>query len=165
MPNKPVDSADIERFLHYIKQIESSGGKNTNHPVIKKGISKGERASGPYAFTDSTKEEMQSRNPALDESSSDDEYAKTMANVVLNRAGNDETLAAGLWNAGQNTPKENYPEVRDENINAVKYDALREKTPYYLDPNPYKGIPSDIEQNNQEKTDKFKLLKGLLPIK
>lgn len=45
-----ADDEETERFLDAIRQTESSGGKNTRHPVVTKGLNKGDRAIGEFAF-------------------------------------------------------------------------------------------------------------------
>lgn len=134
---KNVSSRDVERFLHYIKQLESSGGKNLDHPVIESGIHAGDAAQGQYAMMPNTMEELESRYPsAFTEKSTPDDYAKVLAKRVLKRANNDETVAAGLWNQGHNTALDKFDEIKDTEY-AQKYEKLRKQIPYTLDENPY----------------------------
>lgn len=150
---KNVSNRDVERFLHYIKELESSGGKNLDHPVIESGIHAGDAAQGQYAMMPNTMEELNSRYPStFTEKSTPDDYAKVLAKKVLKRANNDETLAAGLWNQGHNSSPEKFDDVRDSKY-AQKYDKLRKQIPYYLDENPYYV---------KEPEDRFLNLKSLL---
>jgi len=48
----------LDDFLHAIMMIESSGGKNTKHPVIIFGIHKGERAYGKWGLMPNTINEI-----------------------------------------------------------------------------------------------------------
>ena len=43
-------SGTVSRIVGAISMAESSGGKNTNHPLVKKGMYKGQRAIGEYAI-------------------------------------------------------------------------------------------------------------------
>jgi len=43
-------SGTVARIVGAISMAESSGGKNTNHPVVKGGMYKGQRAIGEYAI-------------------------------------------------------------------------------------------------------------------
>ena len=43
-------SGTVAKIVNAISMAESSGGKNTNHPLVKKGIYKGQRAIGEYAI-------------------------------------------------------------------------------------------------------------------
>jgi len=40
----------VAKIVNAISMAESSGGKNTNHPLVKKGMYKGQRAIGEYAI-------------------------------------------------------------------------------------------------------------------
>lgn len=148
---------DIERFLHYISQIESSGNKNLEHPVISTGLHKGDQAEGQYGMMPKTMDELENRYPSsFDENSTPDDYAKKLAEKVLTRANGDETLAAGLWNQGHNTrlthqvPLKDPADVRNSEY-ADKYDAMRNEIPYALDANPYQQKYAD----DQEEQNKF----------
>lgn len=152
-----ANKEDIARFLHYISQLESSGGKNTDHPVMKSGIHAGDQAIGEYGLMPKTKEELGKRYPAaLSEESPDEAYARKLAEKVLDRSKGDETLAAGLWNQGHNSKVEKFPEVRDSDY-AQKYDSMRSQIPYALDPNPYQQQFKD-----EEEAKRFLKLKGLV---
>lgn len=128
---------DIARFLQYISQLESSGGKNTNHPTMHTGIHAGDTAEGQYGLMPNTKDELMKRYPAeLTDDSSNDAYANKLAERVLNRSKGDETTAAGLWNQGHNAPEEAFPDIRDSAY-AQKYEQMRRQVPEALDANPY----------------------------
>lgn len=131
------NNPNVERFLHFISQLESSGGKNLEHKPIKSGMHSGDAAEGQYGVLPNTMEELDRRFPAsFNETSTPDDYAKQLANLVLNRADNDETLAAGMWKFGQNTPSSEYEGIRNKDY-AQAYDKMRQSIPYSLDPNPY----------------------------
>lgn len=129
------NNPNLERFLHYISQLESSGGQNLNHKPVKDGLQAGDVAEGQYGMMPNTIDEMSARNPSHPPKTSD-EAAQQLGNMVLDKANNDETLAAGLWKFGQNTPESKYPDVRNKDY-AQAYDSMRKEIPYSLDPNPY----------------------------
>lgn len=128
---------DVARFLYYISQLESSGGQNTDHPVMESGIHKGDSAQGKYGVMPKTMDELKKRYPkSFTSSSGPDDYAQKLAERVLQRSDMDETLAAGMWNQGHNTQPENFDKIRDSNY-AKKYEEMRKQIPEALDPNPY----------------------------
>lgn len=117
--------ADIDSFLKTIGQIESSSGKNTNHPIIETGIQKGDRAIGTYALMPNTVDEIITR--AKNENKSSEEMdnilnmspeekkayieanpeiekalATNLAGYVLNKQGGDTEKAAYSWLHGHN---------------------------------------------------------------
>ena len=51
----------VQRFLKTIQMIESSGGKNFNHPEIESGIHEGHRAIGNYGLMPNTVQEIATR--------------------------------------------------------------------------------------------------------
>lgn len=129
---------EIENFLKRIAQVESAGGKNTKHKLIKKGLQKGQTAIGSYGLLPNTIEEFYKRNELQPEENKDpliaslkglkqNQYrevlmknpeiekaiAKNMARYVLDRQQGDVDRAAFSWNAGHNyTPKQ----LSDERI-------------------------------------------------
>lgn len=147
------NNPNLQRFLHYISQLESSGGKNLEHKQIENGLHAGDVAEGQYGMMPNTMEELSKRNPSsLTKESTPDDYANALGNMVLDKSGNDETLAAGLWKFGQNTPESKYPEVREKDY-AQAYDKMRNEIPYSLDPNPY---------NKEKENTRFFNLKKLI---
>ena len=156
-----ANKEDIQRFLHYISQIESSGGKNLDHPIIEKGRHAGTSAQGQYGVMPDTMTNLEDRHPSsFTDTSTPDDYAKVYANDVLNKAKGDETLAAGLWTNGQFTKPEKYEDIRSYPY-AQKYDKMRKEIPYALDANPYQEKFED-EQEQKQNPDTFRLLKGLV---
>lgn len=151
----PIDPKQLETFLHYISQLESSGGKNVNHPVVETGPQAGEQAVGSYGMMPNTKQEFMNRYPAqLDENSSDNDVARKVGEYVLNKAKGNETTAAGLWNMGHNLPEDRMDEAHDSDY-AQKYEALRKQVPEALDLHPYYD-----EDLNEDKFDKLKKVLG-----
>jgi len=65
-PQKPVDSFK-HKMLRTIAQVESSGGKNTNHEQITGGMHDQQRAYGSYGLMPITIKETVARDPALKE--------------------------------------------------------------------------------------------------
>jgi uncharacterized protein (UPF0147 family) len=83
-----------EEFLQIIGQIESSGGKNTNHPVLKTGMHKGSSAIGKYALMPLTINELVKNNPQLQYLAQMDE-ARKRATLENNQALQDQL--AGMY--------------------------------------------------------------------
>lgn len=147
----PIDKSDVARFLHYIKEIESSGGQNTNHPVIESGIHAGDQAQGDYGMMPNTMDELKRRYPALAKQTDPDLLAPKLAEQVLNKADKDETLAAALWNQGHNTSEDKFDKIKQSKY-AQKYESMRKQIPEAIDPNPY----------YDQEPDTFKLLKNVM---
>ncbi len=114
-----ADEQDRDEFLNTISQIESSGGQNTNHPVIQRGPQTGQQAMGLYGLLPNTIAELYNRakmnkqatpemveaaqnpdavkqNPELEK-----QYANQLAEKVLNQY-QDPEMAAYAWNHGHN---------------------------------------------------------------
>ena len=113
-----------DNFLDAISQIESSGGTNTNHPVIQSGLQTGQQAMGNYGLLPNTVQELNnrarlnhtltpemaavSRNPASvqEDPEMQKQYASQLADRVLNKF-QDPNMAAYAWNSGHNlTPEQ-----------------------------------------------------------
>lgn len=100
----------LNNFLDTISQIESSGGKNLNHPVSNAPIQAGQQAVGQYGLMPNTVEEMAHRNrgPAsvLPNSPEEEQVAHQLASRVLDRF-QDPNMAAYAWHSGHNlTPEQ-----------------------------------------------------------
>jgi len=156
---------DIERFLHYISQLETSGGKNLNHETVKEGPLKGETAEGKHGHMPSTQRDMIKRYPAnLDENSTPEEIDRQLAEHVLNRAKGDETLASGLWRHGHNrrmvhqAPLQDPRDIRNS-LYAQEYDKVRSEIPYALDPNPYQEKYAEEQEEKKKFPQLDKLFK------
>ena len=116
----PVDS-----FLWNLKQIESSGGKNTKHPMITYGVAKGSRAIGSWGLLKPTVNEIVNRarlagklTPDLEAMGHMDrdkleehlkknpqaelDLVRNLAGHVLKRQKGDKHRAAYAWNMGHN---------------------------------------------------------------
>ncbi len=121
---------NVDSFLKNIEQIESSGGQNTDHPVMESGIHAGQSAIGRYGLMPNTIKEIINRErmagnnqpiyDLLEELDPDElknfieqspelenQLAKTLATRVLGKTGGDEEKAAFAWNMGHNlTPEQ-----------------------------------------------------------
>lgn len=64
-------AADMPHILTALKHVESAGGSLQNHVWLEKGVNKGERAIGPYAFLPSTIKDLISKTPSLKSKYSD----------------------------------------------------------------------------------------------
>lgn len=119
-----------EDFLKIISMIESSGGKNFNHPEIESGIHEGHRAAGRYGLMPNTMKEIANRmaqegklsdevqnitNLPADQMKAaieknpmyEQQLAEYLAGKVLERQHGDEEKAAYSWFQGHNlSPKE-----------------------------------------------------------
>jgi hypothetical protein len=60
-----LKAPDRKHLLESIKFVESSGGKNLNHPVIQHGMNKGDKAIGVYAFVPKTVKDLVTRHKSL----------------------------------------------------------------------------------------------------
>lgn len=119
-----MDQARVQEFLDRIGQIESAGGKYTDHKTLQSGMHKGQSAIGTYGLMPQTVDELANRSDdpkirAL-KSMSDDEKRKLLApgselerqlamqlaEQVLTKQGGDEQKAAFAWLYGHNLPPE-----------------------------------------------------------
>lgn len=145
MPKKP----NIDKFLQKISQIESSGGKDTDHPTLKYGIHAGDQAIGRYALMPNTVRELVNRRKLqgtstdqlqqVSEMSSpemkdyieqnpdvEDDLAKQLANKVIQRQHGDEDRAAYSWKQGHNLTPDDIPdESLEESPYVQKYRKLK----------------------------------------
>jgi len=117
---------EINKFLEKISQIESSGGKNTNHKTMESGIHSGDSAFGNYGLMPNTVKEMAKRermsggkelSPLLemdgeqikqylrDKPEAEQIIARGLARKLLTRFGSPEE-AAYAWNQGHNLSPE-----------------------------------------------------------
>lgn len=110
----------VQEFLDIIRQIESSGGKDTDHKVMQDGLHKGHAAMGQYGLMPLTVKELANRfdddnirttpvenipgmiqkQPELEEN-----LAQKLADLVLKKQ-QDEEKAAYSWNMGHNLSPE-----------------------------------------------------------
>lgn len=108
-----------DSFLDAIAQVESSGGRDTNHPVIQNGPQAGQQALGDYGLLPNTIQELAnraklkgqltpemeavSRDPAslTADPSIEKQYADQLADKVLDKY-QDPNMAAYAWNSGHN---------------------------------------------------------------
>ena len=140
---------NIQDFLSKIEQIESSGGKDTDHPVITKdNLQQGTKAIGRYGLMPNTIKELVNRrrirgtvspemkdvsqmdpesmksyieaNPGLE-----DTFANDLANHVVQKQQGDPDKMAYSWQMGHNLqPDEITPEVLDSSDYVQKYRRL-----------------------------------------
>lgn len=133
MVNQPINR---DRFLNLISQIESSGGKNLDHPMMHSGIHAGEQAMGQYGLMPNTVDELLNRakksgqmtvemekvgrepaqikaqiegDPGVEQT-----LARQLAEKVLNKFPN-EDMAAYSWNKGHNLSPEQIEQRGYEN--------------------------------------------------
>jgi hypothetical protein len=117
--------SSLKEFLRKISMIESSGGKDTNHPVMQSGLHQGMSAIGKYGLMPNTIQEVARRNRKHEQlgylanmtpEQIDEEVRKNpileqlaaekLAEHVINKQGGDEVKAAYSWNMGHNlSPK------------------------------------------------------------
>lgn len=136
-----ANNEQVEDFLNKISQIESSGGRNTNHKEMQNGIHAGTSAFGQYGLLPDTIKELANRehnagndSDALDEIRSakptevnaimqahpelESQLATNLAQRLLNRTGGDDTKSAYMWNQGTNLSPDS---ITDEKLNASDY--------------------------------------------
>lgn len=118
-----------EEFLNAISQIESSGGKNTNHRTVNSGVNAGDSAIGQYGLMPNTirdtvkratasgelppdmseiqnRDSLSLKNMMENYPASETMIANALAHRVLNKY-SDPQMAAYSWNQGTNlTPEE-----------------------------------------------------------
>lgn len=123
-----MDDERIKNFLKTISYIESSGGKNTDHPTMESGIHSGDSAIGRYGLMPNTVKEIINRMRlagsvpeelnGLDKVDSEklkeiitqnpnieDKLAESLAQRQLMKYP-EEDMAAYSWNQGHNLPVE-----------------------------------------------------------
>jgi len=147
-----MDQDQLRDMLRRIAMIESSGGKNTNHPTINSGLQSGQQAVGLYGLLPNTTREvvqsMRNRGAPVPQELqnikqlSDDDIRDSMQNNtklqnyvagdlmsrLLNRTGGDADKAAYMWNNGTNIDPENIaPEDLDSNQYVSKFRNLKSK--------------------------------------
>lgn len=129
-------------FLKTISQLESSGGKNINGPVVQHGIQAGTSAIGQYQMMPNTVKEIINRrrqagtitqemqdldgmnphemkehieaNPELEQ-----ELAESLATKVLQNQMGDEDKAAFAWHQGHNLKPEEISTQKLNNMDSV----------------------------------------------
>lgn len=140
---------NIQEFLNKIEQIESSGGKDTDHPVVvKDNLQQGTRAIGRYGLMPNTVKELVNRRrirgtvspEMLDASRMDpdsmkgyieanpeleDTLAHDLANHVIQKQQGDPDKAAFSWLQGHNlSPDQITPEQLDNSDYVNKFRRL-----------------------------------------
>lgn len=147
-PSREFGTQPEDHFLHNIKQVETSGGTNTNHPQITYGMHKGTSAIGNYALMPHTIKEIARRhrleggkdpkilavkkmnpkqikahvegNPEVEL-----ELARTLARHVIKRHGNNTPNSAYAWKYGHNMPSSKInQQKRDNDIYVQKFNTL-----------------------------------------
>lgn len=138
---KQFGAAKEDKFLHNLMQLESGGGKNTQHEKVKHGHLKGEKAIGRWGMMPSTMDEILGRlerigklHPAMKPLQHMDrdaraaylakkphvelEMARYLARHVMARSKGDLLRAAYSWNNGHNL----YPhEISDDELHGSTY--------------------------------------------
>ena len=138
---KPFGAAKEDKFLHNLMQLESGGGKNTDHQKVKHGLLRGEKAMGRWGMMPSTMDEILGRlerigklHPSMKPLKSMDrdgraaylqkkphvelEMARYLARHVMARSKGDVLRAAYSWNNGHNL----YPhEITDDELSGSSY--------------------------------------------
>lgn len=132
---------DKNKFLNLIRQMESSGGKNTNHKQLKSGIHKGDSAIGEYGIMPNTAREFIKRRELKDQIGPDEALMQQMnsqqlkdflgnqdrveqnladdiADRVLSRSKGDEEKAAYMWNQGHNMRAS---QITDDKLDSADY--------------------------------------------
>lgn len=143
---RPLQQDEIAAFLKHISQLESSGGKNTNHKVMKHGIHAGTSAVGQYGLMPLTIKDLAkahkkpeinrlARMPASEiqqivKTNPDVEYqiAEHLARKVLRKQAGDQDKAAFSWNQGHNlSPEEIERRKYLEHDYVKKFQKLKQK--------------------------------------
>lgn len=130
------------KFLQLMSILESSGGKNTNHPTVSSGIQAGDTAVGEHALMPNTAKELANRKMLSGEANISDEvvlnsdnkqveqilknnpelqnkYVNDLANNVMDNT-QDPALGAVAWRYGHN--------IKDPN----ELKSLADQNPEYM---------------------------------
>lgn len=166
--------ANLEVFLRKIAQLESSGGLQTDHPVIEKeGLQQGQKAIGTYGLLPNTIEELINRR-RMEGTMTDDlnqldgqdqefvrtyvdadpklqkDLAATLARHVLARQQGDENKAAYAWNTGHNL----FPgQISDDQLETNPYVDKFKKIKLKLNRMPAskpKPVPIETDDEDEE---------------
>lgn len=146
----PEPQPDVEGFLKVIEEIESSGGKNFNHPEMQEGIHAGHAAMGRFGLMPNTIKEIEARARAEGRASDnmrrvaglndpmqmkveieanpeiEREFARQLAERVLKKFP-DEQQAAYSWNQGHNlTPESVAKRKYQEHDYVKKFNKLKQ---------------------------------------
>lgn len=120
-----MDRAKLDEFLRKISQLESSGGKDTEHRRMTAGIHEGDAAMGQFGIMPKTADEFVNRRKMRGQFGPDEaimkqmspeqlkeflagnerveeNLAKDIGEHVLKKAKGDEEKAAYMWNMGHN---------------------------------------------------------------
>jgi hypothetical protein len=134
--------ANPRNFLKTISQLESSGGKDLEHPTMQEGIQAGTSAIGKYGLMPNTVKEIinnRRNNGAMTQQLQDldgmnpkemkeyieanpdveDELANTLALKVLRNQMGDEDKAAFAWHQGDNLKPEDISTQKLNDTNTV----------------------------------------------
>lgn len=138
------EDAKANHFLNLISQLESSSGRDLDHPPVSGGIQAGDRAIGQYALMPNTINELAQRStnpelkPMIDMNedalrkklqNKDVEYdlARQLADKVLTDQPNEE-MAAYSWNHGHNLKPQQIMERNPaSDLYVQKFDLLKNK--------------------------------------
>jgi len=145
-----VDMEKLYRFLQIIKQIESSGGVDTDHALIPKGIHEGHRAIGSYGLMPNTIQEIGRRmdkegtltqemdkfthmqpeemKQALESRPDvEQQFAEALGKKILGQHGDEEKAAYG-WFQGHNiSPERMKEEPYQDHFYTERYRNLKNK--------------------------------------
>lgn len=141
---------DVGSFLDVISQIESSGGKNLNHPMMQSGIHEGHRAMGKFGLMPNTVTEVATRmerdgtitpeiralaamspvemKRAIEENTDyEEQLARYLGTHILKNQEGDMEKAAYSWNQGHNlTPDTIENRNYKEHDYVQKYKKIRD---------------------------------------
>jgi hypothetical protein len=152
----------IDSFLKTTSTIESSGGKNLNHPKINYGIHAGDRAVGKWALMPNTVKEIAGRmvdNPEIapyakmnskkisKELSHNPHHEKQMASFLANKLydkfGGDENKMAYAWNQGHNIDPKSFETDRK---NYLDHDYVKKYNKYKEENVPARGVAGSVNK-------------------
>lgn len=141
-----MENVDSQTFKKIIRMIESSDGKNVNHPKITRGIHAGDQAVGAHAIMPNTGKEFIKRDPSATEEEKQlldldngtfrdrleqnpdlqEKIVNNMTNFLLNKTKGDVEKAAFMYNMGHNrNPDSITPEMLQKADYVQKFNKLR----------------------------------------
>lgn len=132
-----------QKILNAIKQVESSGGIDTDHKEMTSGIHAGESAIGSYGLMPNTIRELANRYNLQDYKNQPDQtiqqailpgseeeqrMAATLLAHIMSKPGTTTEKAAYKWNMGHNIPPQNINNQELKNSPYVKkFDRVLKK--------------------------------------
>lgn len=118
-----------DKFLQLMSLLESSGGKNTDHKQVTRGIQSGDSAQGQYGVMPNTVKEFQNRARLSNKPvpQTPEEVANAMAEHLENKT-DDPEKQAYMWEYGHNLNPDDIDEDKlNKNLRIQRFRELQKK--------------------------------------